>query len=82
MWSNPNPNPNLDPSPNPNQVRLPVRVPVMNDQLTIKVSDYDHGGYDDLVADCIFSLNEIVSKRTLPPRWVCLALTLFLAPEP
>ena len=39
-------------------------------------------GYDDLVADCIFSLNEIVSKRTLPPRWVCLALTLFLAPEP
>ena len=27
-------------------------------------------GYDDLVADCIFSLNDIVSKRTLPPRWV------------
>ena len=37
---------------------------------TIKVSDYDHGGYDDLVADCVFSLNDIVAKKTLPPRWV------------
>ena len=51
-------------------VRLPVRVPVLNDKLTIKVSDYDHGGYDDLVADCVFSLNDIVAKKTLPPRWV------------
>ena len=22
------------------------------------------------MADCIFSLNDIVTKRTLPPRWV------------
>ena len=51
-------------------VRLPVRVPVMNDAITIKVSDYDHGGYDDLVSDCHFSLNEIVRHGTLEPRWV------------
>jgi hypothetical protein len=51
-------------------VRLPVRTPVMNDQVTIKVSDYDHGGYDDLVADCHFSLNSIIAKGTLEPRWV------------
>ena len=31
---------------------------------------YTCTGYDDLVADCIFSLNDIVTKRTLPPRWV------------
>ena len=42
--------------------------------MTIKVSDYDHGGYDDLVANCHL-LNEI-AKGTLEPRWVRLSASM------
>ena len=34
------------------------------------VSDYDQGGYDDLVADTTFSLNEIVRQGELQPHWI------------
>ena len=42
----------------------------MHDQITISVSDYDHGGYDDLVADTAFSLNEIVRRGAFDPYWI------------
>ena len=104
-------------------LRIPVVLPTMNDTITISVSDYDQGGYDDLVAggavayrhtpshtvthrhtpshtvthrhtpshtvtqrhtplhtiahryddlvaDCKFSLSEIKTKGTIEPRWI------------
>ena len=39
----------------------------MHDTVTLSVSDYDEGGYDDLCADTTFSLNEIISKGEVPP---------------
>ena len=51
-------------------LRLPVQLPIMYDSVTVSVSDYDQGGYDDLVADTSFSLNEIVRKGELQPHWI------------
>ena len=42
----------------------------MHDTVTLSVSDYDEGGYDDLCADTTFSLNEIVRKQEIRPRWI------------
>ena len=51
-------------------LRLPVQLPIMYDTLTISVSDYDQGGYDDLVADHKFSINEIVKVGEMAPTWI------------
>ena len=51
-------------------LRLPVQLPIMYDNVTVSVSDYDQGGYDDLVADTTFSLNEIVKSGELQPHWI------------
>ena len=51
-------------------LRLPVQLPIMYDVVTVSVSDYDQGGYDDLVADTQFSLNEIVKQGELAPHWI------------
>lgn len=40
------------------------------DSATLSISDYDQGGYDDLVADYKFSLNEIVHKGEMLPTWI------------
>ena len=51
-------------------LRFPVRLPIMYDTLTISVSDFDQGGYDDLMADTTFSLNDIVRQKELSPHWI------------
>lgn len=60
---------NLSPSFN-ELLRLPVQLPIMYDTVTVSVSDYDQGGYDDLVADTTFSLNEIVARKQIAPHWI------------
>lgn len=47
-----------------------MQLPLMHDTVTLSVSDYDQGGYDDLVADTTFSLNEIVTKGEVQPHWI------------
>ena len=51
-------------------LRLPVQLPIMYDSVTVSVSDYDQGGYDDLVADTVFSLNDIVKNGEVEPHWI------------
>lgn len=51
-------------------LRLPVQLPILYDNVTISVSDYDQGGYDDLVADTTLSLNSIVKDREVSPFWI------------
>jgi len=60
---------NLSPSFN-ELLRLPVQLPIMYDTVTVSVSDYDQGGYDDLVADTTFSLNDIVARKQIAPHWI------------
>ena len=51
-------------------LRLPVQLPILYDNVTISVSDYDQGGYDDLVADTTLSLNAVVKKGQVEPYWI------------
>ena len=51
-------------------LRLPVQLPLMYDNVIVSVSDYDQGGYDDLVADTNLSLNDIVKQGELQPHWI------------
>jgi len=53
-------------------LRLPVRMPMINDTVTIAVSDFDQGGYDDLVADTSFTLRQIINRGRTEPHWICL----------
>ena len=32
-------------------LRMPLKLPLLNDTLTLRLADYDQGGYDDLIAD-------------------------------
>ena len=51
---------------------MPLKLPLLNDTLTLRLADYDQGGYDDLIADVHFSLNEVVRAGTVEPHWRCL----------
>ena len=53
-------------------LRLPVQLPLLYDRFSLSVSDYDQGGYDDLVADHVFSIDEVVRKGQVEPHWICL----------
>ena len=53
-------------------LRMPLKLPLLNDTLTLRLADYDQGGYDDLIADVHFSLNEVVRAGTVEPHWRCL----------